>query len=65
MRLTDANPDTQLPEVWAVFTTDEAMQLFQSLQMYFEEEAAGNADPEWHTHLGKAGEPQLTVAIER
>ena len=47
-----------------VLSVDEAYDLLLALARWSEDEEAGTADPEWHTHVTDEGGNELTVAID-
>jgi hypothetical protein len=56
----ESDPGKQLGEVWIYLSPEEALALRQALDSWAEEPAA---DPEWHTHIGGAGEAEVTIGI--
>ena len=58
-RKRDWSPRPQ--NLWAVLTREEAMDLGQSLEAYFDED---RIDPGWHTHIEGEDPSVLTIAIE-
>ena len=61
MRITGVHEDEPLSEVWAYLTRAEARLLYSALEYYFTDD---EIDPGWHHHVGDAGGPELTIAIE-
>lgn len=53
-----------LEHVNVVLSVDEAYDLLLALARWSEDEEAGTADPEWHTHIADEGGNELTVAID-
>jgi len=58
--LIESDPGQALPEVWIYLSPDEAVELRHALDDWAEEDPV---DPEWHTHIGGASEPEVTIAI--
>jgi hypothetical protein len=59
------NSESQpLQEVWAYLSVAEARELLESLKVLFEETSAGEDNSGWHTHVGVAGGPELTIALD-
>lgn len=58
--LIESDPGKQLREVWIYLSPEEALQLRQALDYWAEEDPV---DPDWHTHIGGAPEPEVTIAI--
>ena len=54
----------RLTQVWAYLSQEEAHALLASLQSWAQEIEAGSPDPEWHTHVCQAPDPELTIANE-
>ncbi len=58
--LIESDPGKQLREVWIYLSPEEARELRHALDSWAEDVPT---DPEWHTHIGGAGEPEVTIAI--
>ena len=56
----ESDPGKQLGEVWISLSPEEAVALYQALHYWAEDDPA---DPEWHMHIGGAGEPEVTIGI--
>jgi hypothetical protein len=59
----EATQGVVFDDVWVYLTPPEAEELRQSLNVWAEEVAAGEADPGWHTHVTDSGR-ELTLAID-
>jgi hypothetical protein len=55
----EAEPGTDLRDVWAILTPEEAYDLLTALQLWAEQDPP---DPDWHTHITDEGR-ELTIAI--
>ena len=58
--LIETDPGKPLREVWISLSQQEAVALYQALQHWAEDDLA---DPDWHTHIGGAGESEVTIGI--
>ena len=51
-------------QVTVTLSVDEAYELLLALARWSEDEEAGTADPDWHTHVSDDDGRELTVAID-
>jgi hypothetical protein len=58
--LIESDPGKQLHEVGISLSPEEAVELRQALDYWAEHDPA---DPDWHTHIGGAGEAEVTIGI--
>jgi hypothetical protein len=59
----DGSPGRSLPRVWVTLNKTEAADLLERLSIWQREDAAGEYDDGWHTHLTASDGPELTVEI--
>ena len=58
----EGEPGQALNEVWVYLTEQEARELLAALEHW---RAEGHEDPDWHTHVGQAPGPEVSIAVER
>ena len=59
----EGGPGRPLKSAWVTLSLEEAEELLAALEVWAEELATGELDPEWHTHLSDADGNELTIAI--
>jgi hypothetical protein len=58
-------PGRQLKTAWITLNLEEAHELYEALSLWAEDAAAGDPDPQWHTHITDENGNELTIAIGR
>src|SRR5581483_1867407 len=61
----ESGPGRRLKSVWVTLSPEEAHELHTALDVWAEDVAAGESDPQWHTHITGRDGNELTIAIAR
>jgi hypothetical protein len=60
-----SGPGRQIKAAWVTLSVDEAHELHQALSLWAEDAAAGESDPQWHTHVTDEHGNEFTLAVEQ
>jgi hypothetical protein len=61
---TDGAPGSVLRTAWVELSANEASDLLESLKVWAEDVAEGEADPGWHAHITDEAGRELTLSVK-
>ncbi|MHB8694303.1 MAG: hypothetical protein ACYDHH_23940 [Solirubrobacteraceae bacterium] len=61
----ESGPGRQFKSAWVTLSVEEAQELHAALGLWAADVAAGESDPQWHTHITDSDGNELTIAVAR